>query len=897
MNYPFKNNLTLDPKIYKKSIYGAKQKYREYVSKTDVCSLIKNHQDYIYTQDSPQKRQFNCVKDQLKKYLKQYNDKGYFEIDTALPKHKWGRQNPVGQVGLSVLHRSTRHSLVHKNYMDCDMVNAQPFIISEIIKQNKCNTRDEQELRVPFLEQYCDNRDAMLVAVQEHYGVVKDDTKKLIIAILNGGHYLTWENKMKINHMETGTPQDIIQFYEDYQPVLRLIYENNKKIIDDVLEKQKDLPDHYDITEYNERQQQRTAGALFYTTIERHLQETAIEYLVRRKGFILTEDIIPSQDGFMYRKHRHYEDLIDDVQEIVASKWGIEIKFKLKEFDEKFDILPFDDAIDWDRIITRTGIAEYTANKLGDSLCLLNGSIYVYLENKWMTDDDADIKLKRYINTVIYEDFRELIESNYIEDDLPKRLKELRTITETKTAFTDIIQQIKGIVKPPAEPFDSKPYLLPFKNGVFDLALLEFKKVNKCFRPITKEDYIMLDTGYDYVEETNKRKIEEVSNYLKSIMPDEPMYNLLLQYLASALDGKLYQRFFMLIGQGGNGKGSIIDFMKMILGGFFVKASNSLLKNWGDTAGGANSDLIDLKNKRMVIFEEMGKSKVALDTNLLNNLTGGDTQRTREIFKKKEDIEIPATYGGTANVPPTITSCNESDKRRWVMMPFNQNFTENRLMWGRKCKIDGQEITYREGNAKFTDPHWYKEHQMAFLQIILEAYEDNILEQRDTYYEDKRLKAEALKEDECMEPFKFIKIQFNLPECVKAITEKFLNAGNLIDKAFSRSYIKTNKKTDRIKIKEIKESILSSDTFQRATEFDRKKYSEHKEFEKYIGSKLAIVKDKHGTKVVEFYRLRDATELTDYDKQNMEDEEEEDKETETTEEALDDDECDSDDGM
>jgi len=878
MNYPFKNNLTLDPKKYKKSIYGNKQKYREYVSKADICSLIKNHPDYIYTQDSPQKRQFNCVKDQLKKYLKQWNDEGYVEVETNLPKHKWGRQNPVGQIGLAVMHRSTRHSLVHQNYMDCDMVNAQPFIISEIIKQNKCNTRDEQELSVPFLEQYCDNRDAMLEAVQQHYGVVKDDAKKLIIAILNGGHYLTWENKMKINHMETGTPPEITQFYSDYQPVLSLIYENNRKIIDDIIEKNKDMSDHYDVTEFTERKQQRTAGALFYTTIERHLQETAIEYLVRRKGFILTEDIIPSQDGFMYRKHRHYENLIDDVQEIVASKWGIEVKFKLKEFDEKFDIMDFNDSYNWIEIISRSGIANFIIQKLGDDICLLNGELYVYLDKRWHNGDNADIKLKRYINTIIYEDFRGLIETNYIDDDIVKQLKEIRSLTETKSAFIDIIQQLKGGVQPPKEPFNANPYLLAFKNCVIDLRELENHPVDECVFEHHRDNYITIDTGYDYEYAPVNKEIQE---WITSIMPDKEKQKLLLQYLASCLDGKLYQKFFMLCGGGGNGKGSLIDYMGATLTVFFIKANNSLLKSWGDTAGSTNSDLIALKNKRMIIFEEIGKSKTPIDTNLLNRMTGGGKLTGRELFKNTEQFSLDATIGGTANVlqPPKDTA-NDADKRRWNILEFDSAFTEEDRLVGTTFKIDGQTKTYRKANSKFSDQNWYEANKMSFISLLLEAYKENIKEQKD------KCKAD--------EEYIFRQIEFIVPASVKAKTDKFLNANNLIDQAFQRCYIKTELKTERIKTKDLKETILSSQTFQRANEYDRKKYSVKSEFEKYIGSKLQIVLNKSNVKCIEFYRLRDTQELEDYDKQFIDDDDEE--ATATTEEAEDE-ECDSDDGM
>jgi hypothetical protein len=315
--------------------------------------------------------------------------------------------------------------------------------------------------------------------------------------------------------------------------------------------------------------------------------------------------------------------------------------------------------------------------------------------------------------------------------------------------------------------------------------------------------------------------------------------------------------------------------MEAILTVFFIKASNGLLKSWGETAGGTNSDLVALKNKRMVIFEEMGKSKVPLDTNLLNKMTGGGQLTARDLFKSTETFNLVATIGGTANVPPPLAdSANESDKRRWIMKEFDTQFTEEAHKVGTTYKCDGQTRTYKLANPKYSDDKWYQDNKLEFINLILEAYKQNIKEQK----------------EKCGagEVFRFIQIKFDVPESVKAKTEKFLNGNNLIDKAFNRTYIKTNKNTDRIKSKDIKEKIIESDTFQRASEFDRKKFSVKKEFEKYIGSKFIIVLDKNKTKCIEFYRERTIAELLEYDKQFIDDDDE-DEPTETTEETNEDD--------
>ena len=86
--------------------------------------------------------------------------------------------------------------------------------------------------------------------------------------------------------------------------------------------------------------------------------------------------------------------------------------------------------------------------------------------------------------------------------------------------------------------------------------------------PYKFDDYMTLTSGFDFeefVEKENQDVVTDLVNFFNSIMPNMDHQLLLIQILASGLDGLLYQKFFMLNGEGGNGKGSIFELMKTLL--------------------------------------------------------------------------------------------------------------------------------------------------------------------------------------------------------------------------------------------------------------------------------------------------------------------------------------------
>ena len=72
----------------------------------------------------------------------------------------------------------------------------------------------------------------------------------------------------------------------------------------------------------------------FCGTIERHLQEACIKYLVDVKGFDLFNDVVPCQDGFMILFDLWYKGILTELEQAIHNKIGFPVELAVKEFDK-----------------------------------------------------------------------------------------------------------------------------------------------------------------------------------------------------------------------------------------------------------------------------------------------------------------------------------------------------------------------------------------------------------------------------------------------------------------------------------------------------------------------------------------------------------------------------------
>lgn len=131
------------------------------------------------------------------------------------------------------------------------------------------------------------------------------------------------------------------------------------------------------------------------------------------------------------------------------------------------------------------------------------------------------------------------------------------------------------------------------------------------------------------------------------------------------------QRLFCFVGNGSNGKGKFLTLLSKFIG------SNNSTSTELDTLLSSRFELARLYKKLIVIMGETNFTELAR-TSMLKKLTGGDMIGFE--FKNKtpfEDINYAKIVIATNNLPTTLDK-SDGFFRRWLIVDFNNQFTEKK---------------------------------------------------------------------------------------------------------------------------------------------------------------------------------------------------------------------------
>jgi len=291
-----------------------KQKMREVCHTGKLLGVIKRKEGLVIDWESGKYKNDN---DLFKDYYELYDDEA-FQTSYYLSKHKYGRCMPDNYLSLATMRRTFRHSFCDGIYIDIDMRNAHPVILSSILQQNN--------IECEKLTYYAENPNEIRQEVMDLYNVTKDEAKELLISLCYGGKYSDWCMKRG----EDRTIQFLLDLETEMEKNQEIIHTAN---LDTIVKEYKKVNTKWD----NIDKERRGTTSLYAQSVERLIQEKAISWLIENKGFVL-EDIVPSQDGFMILKDLMYDGLLDDINDIIQSQLNIPIEFLVKPFDEAFEI-------------------------------------------------------------------------------------------------------------------------------------------------------------------------------------------------------------------------------------------------------------------------------------------------------------------------------------------------------------------------------------------------------------------------------------------------------------------------------------------------------------------------------------------------------------------------------
>lgn len=334
MTIYFHNNLRLCKEKFTKSIFKFNCNYYEHTPIEKVKAFIKNKQGVSLKSNRVLRKSYDNENQQMELYLKKYDKKKQaFAVKYKLPEHKWGRIFPDKSLSLCVFHRPTRHAYAKEIYIDIDMKNAHPVIVQSI-----CNLNG---ISCPTISAYCTDRENFLKRVCDYHNVDRSEAKTLMLRLTYGGEYENWLSSIELKQQRhIDAFPDILNYQSEMDHIRNLVFEKNPHIIADV---EKADPSYFKNPKYKTpedvlRKKKKTCMSHFCNTIERYIQEGAIEYLVNNKGFVLQDDVVPCQDGFMIKIGLWYNDILKEIQDVVLNKIGFNVEFLVKEFDEACEI-------------------------------------------------------------------------------------------------------------------------------------------------------------------------------------------------------------------------------------------------------------------------------------------------------------------------------------------------------------------------------------------------------------------------------------------------------------------------------------------------------------------------------------------------------------------------------
>jgi hypothetical protein len=687
--------LTLSKEMVKDSIF-LKQKMTEKCNVGKLLGIIKREEgiDIDWANEFPA-FPYKNENPLFKKYYATF-DEEVFHTSYYIAKHKYGRIYPKDYLSLAVFRRVLRHSFAKDIYIDIDMQNAHPVILSSILIQHN--------IPCEKLTYYANNPTEIRKDIMEFYKLTKDEAKQLIFRMCYGGSYTHW-------CQERGEDR-IHPFLNELDTELKnlqiVIHTNNKETI--VKEVKKNDPTKWS----NEWTERRGVMGLYAQSVERLIQEKAISWLINNKGFLLNK-IIPSQDGFMILEEYWYEGLIDDINKVIETEMNIPIEFIVKPFDEAIEIEEWFGKTypQWVDDLSSKKLADRFLEEFGDKVCMFQQpksyNLYVFDGNRWF--DETDEKTRHKHTKLLSEELYDIIKQELDADSglTPKNhfvlANSLRINTSTKMAhfYIHLLANVRRIPK----DFNSDPYLLGFENGVYDLVKSEY-------RPYTFEDYITITTGYDF-KECDPVKKKTLLGIFKQIQDDDEKYGAYMRILASGLDGNNYQNLFLFNGTGGNGKGFTSRLLKWTLGGYYYEGSNDMIQD-SVKAGSASPNMFHLKNKRMVVFPEV---EGTVKNGILKVMTGGDMINARLLNQNPESFYLNASILLYFNKAPEMdTKCGQSEARRIVDVDFPYNFTE-------KPELLDLGKPYIQGNSEYTQQEWNIGHRLEMLHILLDVYKEH----------------------------------------------------------------------------------------------------------------------------------------------------------------------------
>lgn len=213
------------------------------------------------------------------------------------------------------------------------------------------------------------------------------------------------------------------------------------------------------------------------------------------------------------------------------------------------------------------------------------------------------------------------------------------------------------------EHWDADPWLLGTPSGVVDLR-------TGAWRAGTPDDRITMQTAAGYDPEAACPRFER---FIVEIFGGDPdLIDFTHRAIGYSLTGlTTMQALFLGYGTGGNGKSTLLDTLRDLLGDYAYNLPFSTLEMQSRTAG--TNDVAALAGKRFVVASETNDG-ARLNEARIKALTGSDPITARFLYSENFTFVPVAKFWLAVNHKPVVRDDSRGFWRRMRLLPFSQTF-------------------------------------------------------------------------------------------------------------------------------------------------------------------------------------------------------------------------------
>jgi putative DNA primase/helicase len=286
----------------------------------------------------------------------------------------------------------------------------------------------------------------------------------------------------------------------------------------------------------------------------------------------------------------------------------------------------------------------------------------VYRDGRWAVDDTGE--LERLAKETVLSIYQEALAA--AADTERQELVKWAARCESHRALQAMIHLAAsepGIAVVP-DQLDADPWLLNVLNGTVDLRTAEL-------HPHAAADLI---TKLAPVAFAPGREAPTWAAFLERILPDPELRAFLQRAVGYSLTGDTGEQvLFFLHGRGCNGKSTLLETLRALLGDYGLQADvGTFLERRRE---GASNDLARLRSGRFVAAVEAGEGQ-RLAEGLVKQLTGGDTISARMLYSEYFEFRPQFKLWLAANHKPVIRGTDHAIWRRIRLIPFTVTIAE-----------------------------------------------------------------------------------------------------------------------------------------------------------------------------------------------------------------------------